>query len=86
MAKRATRKGKARFTMWMDATTLEQLERLQTATGKGSVADVVREAVTVYAAMVTAHERGVRLSFEDRNSGEKGRVWLVPGGSPFTKD
>jgi NaMN:DMB phosphoribosyltransferase len=83
MAKRSTRKGKTRFTMWIDANTLERLEALQGKTGKGSVAEVVREAMTVYGEMVTAHERGVRLFFEDRKSGEKGRVWLVPGGSPF---
>lgn len=83
MAKRVTHKGKTRFTMWMDADMLEKLEKLQSVTGKGSVADVVRDAVAVYGSLVTANRRGVRLSYDDRSTGDKGHIWLVPGPPPF---
>jgi hypothetical protein len=82
MKKRVGQTGKTRFTMWIDADMLGQLEKLQSATGKSSVADVVREAVAVYSSIMLAAQRGVKLSFEDRK-GEKGLIWLLPGPPPF---
>ena len=62
---------------------LADLEKMRLATGKGSVADVVRDAVSVYSSLMTANQRGVRFTFERRKSGEKGQIWLLPGPSPF---
>lgn len=83
MGKRVAHKGKTRFTMWIDADMLEQIEKLKSVTGKASVADVFRDAVAVYGSLVTANRQGVRFSYENRKTGETGHVWLVPGPPPF---
>ena len=73
---------KTRFTLWLSDDVLKDLTREQQATGKGSVAEVVREAVEVYRSLLHAKEEGLNLFFEDSKSGEKGRIWLLPGPRP----
>lgn len=72
--------------MWMDKSMLRELEALRVATDKGSVADVVRDAVSVYRTLMNASKRGVRLSYENKKAGDAGKVWLLPGPSPFDTD
>ena len=74
--------GKTRFTFWLPDTTAEELERLQAKLGKGSVAEVVRDAIDVYRSLLDARDRGVRFYFHDQHSGEEGRIWLLPGPPP----
>jgi hypothetical protein len=64
---------------------MDVLTRQQNATGKGSVAEVVREAVEVYRSLLQAKESGLNLYFEDSATGEKGRIWLIPGPPPAAK-
>ena len=81
----ATRKAgmkKARFTLWLPEDTIEDLQKLQQELGKVSVAEVVREALEVYSSVRLARKRGVNLYFEDTKTGEKGRIWLLPGPPP----
>jgi len=68
--------------MWMDKEMLKQLEKVRADTGKGSVADVVREAVSVYSSLMAAKDRGIKFWFESK-SGEKCQIWLLPGAAPF---
>ena len=63
----------------------DELEKLQKATGKESLAEVVRDAIHVYSSLFVAREQGVELLFESSETGEKGRVWLLPGPPPLTK-
>jgi hypothetical protein len=83
LKQRGSERGKTRFTMWLERETLATLERLQNQTGKGSVADVIREAVAVYASLMTASKRGLRFGYENRKTGEKGKIWLLPGPPPI---
>jgi len=76
---------KTRFTLWLSDDVLKDLTREQEATGKGSVAEVVREAVEVYRSLLHAKEQGLNLFFEDGKTGEKGRIWLLPGRPPATR-
>jgi hypothetical protein len=61
---------------------MDDLEKLQHELGKVSVAEVVREALEVYSSVRLARRRGVSLYFEDSKTGEKGRIWLLPGPPP----
>jgi len=74
--------GKNRFTLWLPTTTAEQLEELQLTYGKGSLAEVVRDAIEVYVSLLKARDRGVRLYFQDEKRKEEGRIWLLPGPPP----
>jgi hypothetical protein len=74
--------GKTRFTFWLPDATAEQLEKLQHTQGKGSLAEVVRDAIEVYVSLLEARDNGVRLYFHDEKTGEKGRIWLLPGPLP----
>jgi hypothetical protein len=71
-----------RFTLWLPTATADELERLQTVMGKASIAEVVRDAIDVYTSLLKARDRGVRLYFEDDETGEEGRIWLLPGPPP----
>jgi hypothetical protein len=74
--------GKTRFTLWLPEATAAQLEELQHAQGKGSLAEVVRDAIEVYLSLLGARDRNVRLYFHDEKSGDEGRIWLLPGPPP----
>lgn len=63
---------------------IEELTSQQEATGKGSVAEVVREAVEVYRSLLRAKAEGLNLFFESPE-GEKGRIWLIPGPPPVSR-
>ena len=73
---------RTRFTLWLTQETLDELERVQRSLDKGSVAEVIRDAVEVYLSLLKARDRKVRLFFEDEKSGESGRIWLLPGPPP----
>jgi metal-responsive CopG/Arc/MetJ family transcriptional regulator len=73
---------RTRFTLWLTQETLDELERVQRNLDKGSVAEVVRDAIEVYLSLLKARDRNVRLFFEDKKSGESGRIWLLPGPPP----
>lgn len=73
---------KTRFTLWLSDDVLKELTRQQELTGKGSVAEVLRDAVDVYRSFLQARDQGWNLYFEDSVTGEKGRVWLLPGPPP----
>jgi hypothetical protein len=75
--------GKTRFTLWLPAETIKELEKLQRTTSKGSVSEVVREAIDVYMSLREARDQGIDLYYEDRKKGEKGRIWLLPGEPPI---
>lgn len=85
MPRKSAERGRVPFTLRLDEHILDQLEGAKAITGKESVADVVREAVLVYLELMDANQRDVRFSYEDRKSGEKGHIWLLPGRSPFRK-
>ena len=74
--------GKTRFTLWLPQATIAQLERIQRAMDKASVAEVVRDGIEVYLSLLKARDRGVRLYFEDEKTGQSGRIWLLPGPPP----
>ena len=80
--RRPRSEGKTRFTFWLPDATGEELERLQIKLGKGSVAEVVRDAIEVYRSLLDARQRGVRFYFHDQETGEEGRIWLLPGPPP----
>jgi len=73
---------KTRFTLWLNDDVQADLARLQEQTGKASIAEVVREAIEVYRSLMNARAKGTELLFEDAKSGEKGRIWLLPGPPP----
>jgi metal-responsive CopG/Arc/MetJ family transcriptional regulator len=73
---------RTRFTLWLTRETLDELERVQRGLDKGSVAEVIRDAVEVYLSLLKARDRNVRLYFEDKKSGESGRIWLLTGPPP----
>lgn len=75
---------KTRFTLWLSDEVIDELTRQQEATGKGSVSEVIREAVEVYRSLLNAKEAGLNLYFESPETGEKGRMWLIPGPPPVT--
>lgn len=80
--RKARNEGKTRFTFWLPDATAEQLEDLQHTYGKGSLAEVVRDAIEVYVSLLKSRDRGVRLYFHDEKSGDEGRIWLLPGPPP----
>jgi hypothetical protein len=82
MARAARKPGKTRFTLWLPDLTHEKLSKLQQETGKDAVADVIRDAIEVYDSLRQASAQGVDLYFENRKSGSKGRIWLLPGPPP----
>jgi hypothetical protein len=71
-----------RFTLWLPTATAAQLEKLQHKYGKGSLAEVVRDAIEVYLSLLQARDRHVHLYFHDEKSGDEGRIWLLPGPPP----
>lgn len=71
-----------RFTLWLPTATAEQLEKLQQKYGKGSLAEVVRDAIDVYLSLVEARDRDVHFYFHNQKSGDEGRIWLLPGPPP----
>lgn len=71
--------GKSRFSLWLTDESISTLKRQQRTSGKGSLAEVIREAVEVYRSLLQANEAGVQLYFHDSLSGERGRIWLLPG-------
>ena len=73
---------KTRFTFWLPEDTHAELTELQRATGKESVAEVIREAIRVYQDLLKATADGVDLYFEDSKTGKKGQIWLLPGRFP----
>ena len=85
MSPRRAGPSKARFTLWLPDETMQELERLQQTTGKGSIAEVVRDAIEVYGSLLKARDQGVELHFEDAKTGEKGRIWLLPGPPPLKR-
>lgn len=74
--------GKTRFTFWLPDATAQELEHMQLKLGKGSVAEVVRDAIDVYVSLIRARDQGTRFYFKDQKTGEEGRVWLLPGPPP----
>lgn len=70
---------KSRFSLWLADESICMLKRQQRASGKGSLADVIREAVEVYRSLLQAKEAGLQLYFHDTVTGERGRIWLLPG-------
>ncbi len=85
MSPRSKGTDKTRFTFWLPEDTHAQLAELQRATGKESVAEVIREAIRVYQDLLKASEDGVDLYFEDSKTGKKGHIWLLPGRFPATR-
>ena len=75
----------ARFSLWLPEVVMKQLERIQKQTGKGSVAEVVREAIDTYTSLLKAREQGVELFYENTQSGDNGRIWLLPGPPPTSR-
>jgi len=80
--RKTMQQNRTRFTLWLTQETLDELERAQRTLDKGSVAEVIRDAVEVYLSLLKARDRNVRLFFEDKTSGESGRIWLLPGPPP----
>ncbi len=76
---------KTRFTLWLPNEGLKDLKRLQSLTGKESVAEVIREAIMVYNDLLKAREEGVDLYFQDSETGESGRIWILPGPPPIRR-
>jgi len=75
---------KTRFSLWLPDEIRKELSQRQEATGKSSVAEVIREAVEVYRSLLQAKEAGMSLFYED-DSGQKGRIWLLPGPLPVRR-
>jgi len=73
---------RTRFTLWLTQEALDQLERTRRNLDKGSVAEVIRDAVEVYLSLLRARDRDVDLFFESRKTGKSGRIWLLPGPPP----
>ena len=73
---------RTRFTLWLTKETLDELERAQRSLDKGSVAEVIRDAVEVYLSLLEGPRPQRASFFEDKKSGESGRIWLLPGPPP----
>lgn len=80
--RRPRNEGKRRFTLWLPDTTADELERLQHQLGRGSVAEVVRDAIEVYRSLLDARDEGVRLYFRRKDGNDEGPIWLLPGPPP----
>ena len=76
---------KTRFTLWLPDDALTDLKRLQSLTGKESVAEVIREAIMVYKDLLKARDDNVDLYFQDSETGESGRIWILPGPPPIRR-
>jgi hypothetical protein len=76
---------KDRFTLWLPLKTIRNLEQLQRRTGKGSLSEVVREAIEVYTSLQAARTKGLELYFEDRAARQRGPIWLLPGPPPRSR-
>lgn len=76
---------KTRFTLWLPDEVLKDLKRLQALTGKESVAEVIRESIMVYNDLFKARKQGVDLYFQDADTDESGRIWLLPGPPPIRR-
>ena len=74
---------KSRFTLWLPDSTLRDLNRLQKVSGKESVAEVIRDAISVYNELLKARQEGVELYYEHAESKSKGRIWILPGPVPI---
>lgn len=77
---------KSRFSLWLPDQMLSEVARLQKVQGKEAAAEVVRDALNVYFELLRSRERGVELFFADADSGEKGRIWVLPGRLPGRKN
>ena len=53
--------------------------------GKESLAEVIREAIMVYNDLLKARKEGVDLYFQDSETGESGRIWILPGPPPIRR-
>ncbi len=73
---------RTRFTLWLTQETLDELGKTQRRLEKGSVAEVIRDAIEVYLSLLQARERDVELFFESKKTGKSGRIWLLPGPPP----
>ena len=73
---------KTKFTLWIPDRAMADLQKLQDSTGKESIAEVVREAITVYTDLLKARDKGVDLYFHDRKKGSSGPIWILPGPPP----
>ena len=73
---------RTRFTLWLTKERLDALEQARRDLDKGSVAEVVRDAIEVYLSLLKARDRNVELFFESKKTGESGRIWLLPGPPP----
>lgn len=85
MSPRRTGAKKTRFTLWLPDEALKDLKRLQRLTGKESLAEVVREAIMVYNDLLKARKEGVDLYFKDSETGDSGRIWILPGPPPLRR-
>ena len=70
---------RTRFTLWLTQERLDALEQARLNLDKGSVAEVVRDAIEVYLSLLHARDRDVELFFESKKTGQSGRIWLLPG-------
>jgi hypothetical protein len=73
---------RTRFTLWLAQESLDELEGARRNLNKGSVAEVIRDAIQVYLSLLQARERDVELFFESKKTGKSGRIWLLPGPPP----
>jgi NTP pyrophosphatase (non-canonical NTP hydrolase) len=73
---------RTRFTLWLTQEALDKMEVARRSLDKGSVAEVIRDAIEVYLSLLQARERDVELFFESKKTGKSGRIWLLPGPPP----
>jgi hypothetical protein len=83
MTRRKSTIQKSRFTLWLPSETTGKLVHLQEVLQKASVAEVVRDAIDVYANILEARDNGVELFFRKEGTQDEGPVWVLPG--PFPK-
>jgi hypothetical protein len=76
---------KTRFTLRLPDELISVLTYQQEAAGKGSLAEVIREAVEVYRSLLQAKDPGLQLYLQDSVTGESGRMWLLPGPPPVVR-
>ena len=81
-ARKTHEQDRTRFTLWLPREKLDALEEARVNLDKGSVAEVVRDAIEVYLSLLQARERDVELFFESKKTKESGRIWLLPGPPP----